>query len=95
MSYIVERKITHLLVDFPSVDKMYDDGKLSNHRIFWNVELDSTQISEHSDLNKTITEMVFVDDSISDGTYLCNLQIPKIETDAVPSNPELIKLSEI
>lgn len=95
MKYIVERKVKHLLVDFPSVDKMYDDGKLSNHRIFWNVELDRTNTTSQSELNKTISEMVYVEDSIEDGLYLCNLQLPKIETDAVPSNPELIKLSEI
>ncbi|MDQ7051230.1 MAG: cyclase family protein [Enterobacterales bacterium] len=34
MDYIFERGVQHLLVDFPSVDKMYDDGLLSNHRIF-------------------------------------------------------------
>ena len=92
MTYIVERKVKHLMVDFPSVDKMYDDGMLSNHRIFWNVENGSTKKSESSFTNKTITEMVYVDDSLEDGAYLCNLQLPKIETDAVPSNPELIKL---
>ncbi len=92
MRYIVERKVEHLLVDFPSVDKMYDEGKLSNHRIFWNVELASTQLNENSEPQKTISELVFVEDAISDGFYLCNLQVPQIETDAVPSRPELIPL---
>jgi len=95
MKYIVEKKIKHLLVDFPSVDKMYDDGKLSNHRIFWSVELDSNKRTKQSEPDKTISEMVYVDDAIEDGTYLCNLQLPKIETDAVPSNPELIRLTEV
>ena len=94
MSYIVERGVRHLLVDFPSVDKMYDEGKLSNHRIYWSVELGSTQLNANSDIRKTISEMVYVDEVIDDGFYLCNLQIPHIQTDAVPSNPELIPLTQ-
>ena len=94
MSYIVARNVRHLLVDFPSVDKMYDDGKLSNHRLYWNVEHGSSKLNEKSDIRKTITEMVYVDEIIEDGVYLCNLQLPHIETDAVPSNPELIPLTQ-
>ncbi|TQV73823.1 cyclase family protein [Aliikangiella marina] len=95
MSYIVEREVKHLLVDFPSVDKMYDQGKLSNHRLFWQVELNQTSLNTHSTCNKTISEMVFVDNQILDGFYLCNLQVPKIDTDAVPSHPVLYSLNEI
>lgn len=92
MRYIVERSVSHLMVDFPSVDKMYDDGKLSNHRLFWNIELDNSNLSPDSKTNKTITEMIYADSKIEDGFYLCNLQIPEIFTDAVPSRPVLFKL---
>lgn len=95
MTYIVERNVKHLLVDFPSVDKMYDEGKLSNHRIFWQVDLDDTQLNKDSARNKTISEMVYINDEIKDGFYLCNLQIPRIDTDAVPSQPELYLLNKI
>ena len=37
MEYIVECGVKHLLVDLPSIDRLYDEGKLINHRIFWNV----------------------------------------------------------
>jgi len=94
MSYLVERNIKHLMVDFPSVDKMYDDGQLSNHRMFWNVELESKNLNQNSKLNNTITEMIFVEDNIKDGFYLCNLQLPRIETDAVPSQPVLYPLTK-
>lgn len=94
MQYLVERQVQHLLVDFPSVDKMYDEGKLSNHRIFWNVTLDSNEMTLESFKHKTISEMVFVDNQIKDGFYLCNLQLPEINTDAVPSRPVLIELTE-
>lgn len=95
MKYLVKRKINHLLVDFPSVDKMYDDGKLSNHRLFWNIVEDEKKTNDQSTVNKTITEMVFIDDEIEDGIYLCNLQIPEINTDAVPSRPILYPLTEM
>jgi arylformamidase len=89
MQYLVSRKISHLMVDFPSVDKMYDDGQLSNHRLFWNVPLNNKNLQPDSTINKTITEMVYVDDEVKDGFYCCNLQVPEIETDAVPSRPIL------
>jgi len=95
MKYLVERNVQHLLVDFPSVDKMYDDGTLSNHRLFWNVELGNKDLSEACELNKTITEMIFVDNKIDDGFYLCNLQVPRIEADAVPSQPILYSLTKL
>src|SRR5689334_1461062 len=36
MELLVARGFKHLLVDLPSIDRLYDDGRLSNHRIFWN-----------------------------------------------------------
>lgn len=95
MSYLVEKKIQHLFVDIPSVDKMYDHGVLENHRIFWGINLSETKTNCNSQINKTITEMVFVDQLIKDGLYLCNLQLPEINTDAVPSRPVLYSLREI
>ncbi len=92
MEYLVERQVKHLLVDFPSVDKMFDDGLLSNHRLFWNIAPNEKILSQNSNTRKTITEMVFINDKIVDGKYLCNLQCPEIETDAVPSRPMLYRL---
>lgn len=95
MNYLVERKIKHLMVDFPSVDKMYDEGQLTNHRIFWNVDFDDKNLNAYSLTNKTITEMAFIHQNIEDGCYLCNLQIPEINTDAVPSRPVLYRLTKM
>jgi len=94
MNYIYARGVKHLMVDFPSVDKMYDDGELSNHRIFWNVELGNAELDSNAQTNKSITEMIFADNAIEDGFYICNLQIPEIETDAVPSRPILFRLNK-
>ena len=87
MEEIARRPTLHLLVDLPSVDRMEDGGKLSNHRIFWQIpnEHESTAKTEVS--SKTITELIFVPDPVVDGYYLLNLQIPPFMTDAAPSRP--------
>jgi len=72
---------------------MYDDGQLSNHRIFWNIIQGEKNLSSDSTTQKTITEMIFVADDITDGNYLCNLQVPEIDTDAVPSRPTFYELT--
>jgi kynurenine formamidase len=87
MQYIVEFGVRHLLVDMPSIDRMYDEGKLSNHRIFWNVEAGSFEVSKESRVNCTVTEMIYVPATVQDGQYLLNLQVPAFVTDAAPSRP--------
>ncbi|CAN5424968.1 cyclase family protein [soil metagenome] len=93
MKFIREIGIKHLLVDIPSIDRIFDEGKLSNHRIFWNVEQGKFELNEKSLRNNTITEMIFVPNSIADGFYLLNLQIAAFESDASPARPILFKLS--
>ncbi len=88
--YIVECGIKHLLVDVPSIDRMFDDGKLTNHRIFWNVEPGSKEISPSTRINNTITEMIYVPNEVEDGEYLLNLQIAPFEADCSPSRPILL-----
>ena len=92
ISYIVEKGVKHLLVDVPSIDRAFDEGKLSNHRIFWNVEPESYQLSAASLTNNTITEMIYVPNEIKDGAYLLNLQIAAFAADASPSRPLLFKI---
>ena len=87
METIANRPIKHLLVDIPSVDRMDDDGKLSNHRIFWGIAPDSHHLGKLAASAKTITELIFVADEIKDGYYLLNLQIPPFMVDAAPSRP--------
>ncbi len=93
MQWLVEKtQIEHLLVDLPSVDRLHDDGLLSNHRLFWNIEPASHQSSENQWRHKTITEMVYVPNEIKDGAYLLNLQMPRLNLNAVPSNPVLYEM---
>lgn len=94
MKFINEIGVKHLLVDLPSIDRIYDEGKLSNHRIFWNVEQGNFETNENSFIEKTVTELIYVSDAIEDGLYLLNLQIAPFVADASPSRPLLFKINE-
>jgi kynurenine formamidase len=92
MSYIKSLGVKHLLIDTPSVDRMHDEGKLSAHHIFWNVEQDSHEIDKNNHSLNTITEMIYVPDDVKDGQYLLNLQITSFVADASPSRALLFQL---
>ena len=49
-------------------------------------------LNEDARLDSTITELIYVNDSVSNGTYLLNLQIASFENDASPSKPILYKI---
>lgn len=92
MEYIVECGFDHLLVDVPSIDRIFDEGKLVNHRIFWNVEPGSFEVNAETRMNSTITELIYLSNGIEDGEYLLNLQIAPFVADASPSRPLLFKI---
>lgn len=77
--------IEHLLIDTPSIDREEDGGVLAAHHLFWNYP-------DKPILNKTITELIYVPNEISDGLYLLNLQIASFENDASPSKPVLYSI---
>lgn len=91
MDLIVTLGVKHLLVDLPSVDRIFDGGVLVNHRRFWNVEPGSHQAGPGSRKNSTITELIYVPDILEDGEYLLNLQIAPFQSDCSPSRPLLIR----
>jgi arylformamidase len=88
VAYLVFAGVQHLLIDLPSIDPEVDGGKLSAHKTFWNLPTGVRR-------NSTITELVFVPDTVPDGRYLLNLQIISLEMDASPSKPVLYKLTEV
>ena len=95
MTFIRDLGVHHLLVDIPSVDRADDGGHLGNHRIFWDVKLGETIIDPNSCSRRTITEMIFAPDSIPDGSYILNLQLPAFASDASPSRPIIYPIEEI
>jgi kynurenine formamidase len=86
--FLVDRHVEHLLIDLPSVDKEKDGGQLLAHKAFWNFE---GKVREQA----TITEFIYVENDIRDGTYFLDLQIAPFENDASPSRPLLYKIKEL
>ena len=89
MEYLVSLNVEHLLVDIPSIDRLHDEGKMHNHRLFWNIPLGIKHLSPEAYPRKTITELMYAPESVADGIYALNLQIPSFATDAAPSRPLL------
>lgn len=87
ITYLVKKGIKHLLLDLPSVDREEDGGKLLAHKAFW-------EYPQLIDTEKTISEMIFVDNVIKDGLYLLNLQIISFELDASPSKPVIYRMEK-
>ncbi|WP_456426889.1 cyclase family protein [Rhodocaloribacter sp.] len=92
MRLVVGLGVRHLLLDLPSVDRTFDEGKLSAHHVFWDVPQGSHEVDEQRFSRNTITEMIYVDDAIPDGRYLLSLQIAPFAADAAPSRPWLFPL---
>ena len=92
METIVESGFEHLLVDLPSIDRLYDEGKLANHRMFWKIDQGSFELSEIARRRSTITEMIYIPNDVADGRYLLNLQIAPFASDASPCRPLLFRI---
>ncbi len=83
--WLCDNGVKHWLTDLPSVDREQDDGKLAAHHAFWNYP-------ENPRVEATITEFVYVENTIKDGLYLLNLQTAPFHNDASPSRPLLFPL---
>ena len=85
-AFLKDSGVMHLLIDLPSVDKEHDGGKLTAHKTFWNYPRAPRK-------EATITEMIFVPNTVKEGLYLLNLQVAPFENDASPSRPIIYPLS--
>lgn len=95
MRLIVKLGVQHLLVDLPSVDRLFDEGLLTAHHIFWGVAEGSHDVDPNNCSDNTITEMIYVANEIEDGNYLVNLQIPNFVADAAASRVWLYEVEEL
>jgi arylformamidase len=86
---LVSRGIWHLVVDVPSIDRAHDGGRLTAHRVFFGLPSGAVQLAAAARADATITELAFVPESVADGAYLLELQVPALSGDAVPSRPLL------
>jgi arylformamidase len=91
--WLVARGILHLVVDLPSIDRSHDQGRLTAHRIFFGLPPDSTRLADAARPAATLTELAFIPQAVPDGACLCQLQVPALGGDAVPSRPLLYPLA--
>ncbi|MEL7531108.1 MAG: cyclase family protein [Bacteroidota bacterium] len=92
MAEIRSYGVKHLLVDLPSVDRLFDEGKLNAHHIFWGLAAGQKSVAASEINQRTITEFIYVPNDVADGQYLLNLQIAPFVSDAAPSRPRLYGL---
>ncbi len=78
--FICNQGIDHLLIDLPSVDPEVDGGKLLAHRAFWN-------FSGERRKQASITELIYVPETVQDGVYFLHLSFAAFHNDASPSKP--------
>lgn len=83
--YLKNKDVKHLLIDLPSVDKEKDNGQLLAHKAFWD-------LNGVPRIEATITELIYVPNTVKDGKYILNLLIAPFQNDASPSKPVLYKL---
>jgi kynurenine formamidase len=95
MQWLVERQVTSLVVDLPSLDRADDGGRLAAHRAYWGLPPGGLDAADASRSHALVTELAYVPDAVPDGLYLLDLQVPAFAADAAPSRPVLYDLQEL
>jgi kynurenine formamidase len=93
VQWLVEKRIEHLVVDVPSVDRAHDEGRLVGHRVFFGLPPGSQSRGDAARSRATITELAFIPDEVPDGPCVLSLAVPAIGGDAVPSQPIVYPLA--
>jgi hypothetical protein len=94
MHWVVERGVTSLVVDLPSLDRAEDGGLLAAHRIFFGLPAGALDARQARRGRALVTEFAYVPDHAADGLYLLDLHVPAFATDAAPSRPVLYPVAE-
>lgn len=95
MRWVVERGVTSLVVDLPSLDRADDGGALAAHRVYWGLAPGVRDAQQARRGRALVTELAYVPDGADDGLYLLDLQVPAFATDAAPSRPVLHPVREL
>ena len=93
VEWLVEKRIEHLVLDVPSLDRTHDDGHLVGHRLFFGLPPGSSARGDAARSRATITELAFVPDDVADGPCVLSLAVPAIGGDAGPSQPIVYPLA--
>jgi arylformamidase len=93
VEWLVEKRIEHLVLDVPSLDRTHDDGHMVGHRLFFGLPPGSSARGDAARARATITELAFIPDEVADGPCVLALAVPAIGGDAVPSQPIVYPLA--
>lgn len=93
VEWLLEKRIEHLVLDIPSLDRTHDEGRLVGHRLFFGLPPGSRSRGDAARSRATITELAFIPDEVPDGPCVLSLAVPAIGGDAVPSQPIVYPLA--
>jgi kynurenine formamidase len=93
VEWLVEKRIEHLVLDVPSLDRTHDDGHMIGHRLFFGLPPGSIARGDAARSRATITELAFIPDELADGPCVLSLAVPAIGGDAVPCQPIVYPLA--
>jgi arylformamidase len=95
MHWIVEREVTSLVVDLPSLDRADDGGDLVAHRTYWALAPGVRDARLARRGRALVTELAYVPSEVVDGLYLLDLHVPAFGADAAPSRPVIYPVQEL
>jgi arylformamidase len=95
MQWIVERGVSSLVVDLPSLDRAEDGGALAAHRVYWGLPRGERDPQLAARGRALVTELAYVPPAVPDGLYLLDLHVPSFGADAAPSRPVLYPIAEV
>ena len=90
LEWLSQKNLHHLLIDTPSLDFSADNGQLLNHRIWWGMQTGSS--GQDKAITRSITEMIYVKNTIKDGYYWLEINLSTLRSDACLSNPRIYPL---
>jgi kynurenine formamidase len=93
VEWLIEKRIEHLVLDVPSLDRTHDEGHMVGHRLFFGLPPGSSARGDAARSRATITELAFIPDEVPDGPCILSLAVPAIGGDAVPSQPIVYPLT--
>jgi len=95
MHWIVERGVSSLVVDLPSLDRADDGGRLVAHHLYWGLPPGARDAQQAARGRALVTELAYVPGHARDGLYLLSLHVPAFAADAAPSRPVLYPVREV
>ncbi|TXD35817.1 cyclase family protein [Lujinxingia vulgaris] len=90
VTWLLAQGCEHLLIDLPSIDREDDGGTTPVHRAYFELSAVGAGPTDAGP-RRTITELIDVPESASEGPYFLSLRFARFMLDASPSRPILYR----